>query len=107
MAKVNLTPSFISKSLVCPEGKSKVEFCDTQFPGLYVEVRATCAGQGTYYLRYKNQRGKTKHVKLGLTTELTLAQARKAAKDMKAKVLMGDDPQSERQRKRQCKRQLQ
>ena len=100
MAKVNLTPTFISKSLVCPEGKSKVEFCDTQFPGLYVEVRATCAGQGTYYLRYKNQRGKTKHVKLGLTTELTLAQARKAAKDMKAKVLMGDDPQSERQRKR-------
>lgn len=100
MATVTLTPTFVKSQLHCPPDRKRVEFCDAAFPGLYVEARATSPGQGTYYLRYKNLRGKTKHVKLGRTTELTLTQARKAAKDMKAQVVLGSDPQAERKRKR-------
>jgi integrase len=101
MATVTLTPSFVKSQLHCPPDKKRVEFCDATFPGLYVEARATSPGQGTYYLRYKNMQGKTTHVKLGRTTELTLAQARKLAQSTKAEVLLGADPQAERKRQRQ------
>lgn len=100
MPSVKLTPAFVKNQLQCPPGKRKIEYCDTAFPGLYVEVRATSPGQGTYYLRYKNQRATTRHVKIGRSTELTLTQARKKAKEIKAEVVLGADPQAERRRKR-------
>ena len=64
-----LTESIIKNGLHCPEDKSRIEFCDSELPGLYVEVRATSQGQGTYYLRYKDSTGKTCHQKIGRTTD--------------------------------------
>ena len=100
MARVKLTPTFIKKQLICPSGIRRIEFCD-DFPGFYVEVRATSPGQGTYYLRYKNKRGKTCHKKLGRTTELPLTKARNMAKTLKLKILLGADPRAEANRKKQ------
>ena len=87
--------AFIDGQLICPAGKSRVEFVDPFRTGLYVEVRATSPGQGTYYLRYKDATGKTCHQKLGRTTEVTLAEARKQAKSMKAAITMGANPRGE------------
>jgi len=94
MPKIQLTQSFVKK-VTCPVDKSRIEFCDTAFPGLYLEARATSPGQGTFYLRYKNTNGKTCHQKLGRTHELTLGEARKRAKVMKAEILLGADPRAE------------
>jgi len=80
-----LTESLVSQ-LTCPEGKSRMECCDADLPGLYILVRAG-SDVRTYYLRYKNALGKTAHKKLGRTTEVTLAKARKAAKVFKADLL--------------------
>ena len=52
MPNVKLTNDFVETSLTCPEGKRRVEYCDASRSGLYVEVRATSPGQGTYDLRY-------------------------------------------------------
>ena len=41
----------------CPPGKRRIEYVDKGGTGLYVEVRATSPGQGTYYLRYKDDNG--------------------------------------------------
>ncbi|WP_052383986.1 tyrosine-type recombinase/integrase [Litchfieldella xinjiangensis] len=101
MPKIKLTPSFIKQDLRCPDGKRKVEYCDTQIPGFYVEARATATREGTYYLRYKNARGKTQHVKIAKTTEVTLAQARKKAQQLKADIVLGGDPRGELKRKKQ------
>jgi integrase len=69
---------------------------DADLPGLYVEVRASSPGQGTFYLRYKDATGKTCHQKLGRTVEMTLADARKAAKTLKAEIIaLGADPRGE------------
>jgi integrase len=95
MPIIKLTERFINNDLVCPAGKSRIEYCDTEFPGLYVEVRATSPGQGTYYLRYKNQLNKTAHQKLGRTSEITLGDARKKAKLQKAEISLGSDPRGE------------
>ena len=88
-----LTETIVNK-LTCPEGRNRMEICDQSLPGLYVLVRADSRIK-TYYLRFKNALGKTAHKKLGRTTDISLAAARKAAKAMKADILAnGHDPRS-------------
>ncbi|MBU3069390.1 tyrosine-type recombinase/integrase [Aestuariicella sp. G3-2] len=101
MPTVNLTSSFIKKSLYCPEGKTKIEFCDESLPGLMVEVRSSSPGRGSYRLRYKDNTARTRYVSLGKTTEVSLSDARKQAKDFKAKIRLGADPSEERKSRRQ------
>ena len=72
--------------LTCHDAKTRMEFCDSELLGLYVLVRAG-SDVKTYYLRYKNELGKTAHKKLGRTTDISLAKARKAAKVFKADLL--------------------
>ena len=73
---------------ICPPGKTRVEFCDADLPGLYVDVRTTNPGTGVYYLRYKDKNGKTCHQKLGRVCDLDLAEARKLAKTLKADIIV-------------------
>jgi integrase len=95
MPVVKITDSFVSNHLQCPEGKGRIEYCDSDRSGFYVEVRATSPGQGTYYLRYKDACNKTAHRKLGRTTEISVSEARKRAKLQKADILRGADPRAE------------
>jgi len=95
MPIIKLNQKFINTQLHCPNGKTRIEYCDADLPGLYIEVRATSPGEGTYYLRYKNAVGKTSHQKLGRTHNITLADARKKAKALKAEIALGADPRSE------------
>jgi integrase len=95
MPVVKLSESFIRNNLQCPETKSRVEYCDSELPGLYVEVRATSPGQGTYYLRYKDSTGKTRHQKIARTADIGLVEARKQARTLKAEIALGSDPRAE------------
>lgn len=95
MPVVKLSESYIKNNLQCPEGKHRIEFCDTELPGLYIEVRATSPGQGTWYLRYKDANGKTCHQKIGRSTDTNLLEARKQAKKLKAEIALGSDPRGE------------
>ena len=95
MPVVKLTESFIRNNLLCPSHKSRFELCCQDLPGLYLEVRATSPGQGTYYLRYKDNSGKTCHQKIGRTTDITLVEARRQAKTLKAEIALGADPRGE------------
>jgi len=80
--------------LQCPDGKARIELCDADCPGLYFEVRATNPGHGTAYLRYKDGTGKTCHQRLGTTNEVSLADARKQARTLKAEIALGAYPKS-------------
>ena len=96
VALASIKEIIASNGLICPAGKTRVEFCDTEFlPGLYLEVRATSPGAGTYYLRYKDANRKTCHQKIARTTEIDLAEARKRAKILKAEIQLGADPRGE------------
>ncbi len=94
MPIIKLTQSFINNDLRCPEGKSRIEFCDMDQPGLYVEVRSTSQGSGTFYWRYKDSTGKTCHQKIARTSDISLADARKQAKTLKAEISLGADPRA-------------
>lgn len=92
--KIKLTQGFIS-SASCPPDKNRVEYCDTDLPGLY--VLASSAGNTlTYFLRYKDSAGKTCHQKIGRASDISLADARKQARTLKAEITAnGRDPRAE------------
>jgi hypothetical protein len=69
MPVLKLTQAMFPQVLKCPEGKARIELCDADCPGLYIEVRATSPGQGTFYYRYKDANKKTNHQRLGSTNE--------------------------------------
>ncbi len=77
MPIVDFTATFMARELDCPAGKKRIEYCDSQCPGLLLEVRAAAGSVPTWYLRYKAP--KTTYERLGNVQTLTLAQARKAA----------------------------
>jgi len=70
--------------LVCPPGKSKIEYGVADEPNLFVECRASEKAIPTWYLRLKNAKGTNTYRKLGTVKELSLAQARKLAQQIKA-----------------------
>nr|WP_316640034.1 tyrosine-type recombinase/integrase [uncultured Roseateles sp.] len=92
---VKLTPAFVANSLQCPPGQRRIEFVPDDLPGMYIEVRATSPGQGTYFLRYKDAASKTCHQKIGKSTAITLADARKEAKRLKAEIALGANPSAQ------------
>lgn len=95
MPIIKLTNAFVSNHLHCPPEKGRIEYCCDELPGLYVEVRSSRQGQGTYYLRYKDRAGKTCHQKIGRTATMSLPDARKQAKTLKAEISLGADPRGE------------
>lgn len=100
MPVIKLTPEFLATSLICPAGQRRIEYCDGHHrdavPGLYIEVRNTSPGHGTFYLRYKDQAGKTCHAKVGRTTDLDLDAARERARTLRARIALGADPVAEK-----------
>lgn len=95
MPIVKMTADFVKNGLVCPPGKERIEFVPDDLPGMYLLVSATSPGQGTFFCRYKNGASKTCHIKVGRTTEISLAEARKQVIKLKGETSTGKDPQAE------------
>ena len=95
MAVVKLTQQFIDHQLICSEDVQRTEYVSDERSGLYVEVRSSSNGQGTYYLRYKDISGKSCHQKIGKTSDISLADARRKVKELKAEISLGADPRAE------------
>ena len=100
MAKVKLTQKYIDNPPRPAPYKSREEHCDIALPGLYFETRATCTEWGTFFLRYKDDNGKTCHQKLGRSCDITLKQAREEAKRLRAEIQLGANPRAEAKAKK-------
>lgn len=100
MATATLTASIITHNLHCPAGKTRIEICDMDVRGLYVEVRSSNPGKGTYYLRYKDSHGKTCHQRLGQTADISLNDVRKKARALRAEIASGADPRADAKARR-------
>lgn len=93
--RVKLTENFISTGLQCSAGKRREELVDLVVAGMFIEVRAVSPGQGTFYYRYRDVNGHTQTKKLGRSTDITLAEARSQAKELRAQVALGANPRAE------------
>jgi hypothetical protein len=99
MPIVKLDSDFIKNQLICPTGMRRIEFCSQELPGLLVEVSNASPGKGTFMLRYKNS-GRTKYIKIGRTYDISLADAKKKALQLKAEITTGGDPRQDKKDKR-------
>lgn len=87
------------ETLSCPAGKSKIEYCCAELPGLLLEVRSG-ASSPTWQYRYKVA-GKTKYKRIGNLDSHTLAQAKQEAVQLKAEIQNGRDPRAEIQKQKE------
>lgn len=94
MPVLKLTSAFMSSGLICPEGQSRIEYCDSEVRGLLAECRSTSPSVATWYIRFK-QKGRTAYKRIGITTDITLADARKQAKVIKGEIASGINPKGE------------
>lgn len=97
MPKTELDSRFISHA-TCPEGKRKETYFDTATKGLCLEVRVS--GGKTYFLRYTDDRGKTRYTKLADARDVSLPQARKLCDRTRNEIAMGVDPLDNKAAKR-------
>lgn len=95
MPVIKLSQDFITHRLHCPDSKTRVEWCDKDLPGLFIEVRENRQGQGTFYYRYKDINGKTCTQKVGRSTDIDLAEARNRAKALRAEIALGANPRAD------------
>lgn len=95
MPVVKLSQDFITHRLQCPDSKTRVEWCDKDLPGFFIEVRENKQGQGTFYYRYKDINGKTYTKKVGRSMDIDLTEARNRAKALRAEVALGANPRAD------------
>lgn len=79
---------FMVDGLVCPLDKKKIEYSVADEPGLFLECRASAKALPTWYLRLKNAKGTNVYKKLGTVKDVSLSQARKLVKQIKAEHLV-------------------
>ena len=92
MTVLTLTQNLISQGFQFPAGKTRLEVCDLQVRGLYLDVSSTAPSQGVFRLRFKDGCGKTCHAPLGHSNDVTLDSARRAATLFKAQITQGIFP---------------
>lgn len=100
MPRVRLTQSYVDTEACCPAGKQKVDYFDTDVPGLLLKVMPT--GKRTYYLRYKDSHHRSREKSLGLDARVvSLGDARQQAKQNLTEVALGRDPFASKQVRRE------
>ena len=89
MPVINLNQQTI-KPLVCPSGSKKIVYFDSRCKGLLLEVRVS--GGRTYYLRFTDERSRSRQHKLGDACDISLTQAKQLAEKKRNQIAMGIDP---------------
>ena len=67
---------------------------------MFVECRSGCDDH-TYYVRYRDPAGTTRLVRLGRTSQISLADARREARKKKAEITLGADLHAEKMARKQ------
>jgi integrase len=93
MPSARLTELQIRAAKTLP-GRAQVDLWDRGVVGL--SLRVTSNGVKTFSLKYRNTRGKEKRIKLGRYPELSLADARAAAMEYRARIARGEDPAADK-----------
>lgn len=84
----------VLKTLCCPVGQAKIDYHDAGCKGLMLEIRAT--GGRTWYLRYRDARGKQRQFRIADAQDLSIELARRRADELRTRIAMGEDPAVEK-----------
>jgi hypothetical protein len=92
--RVTITSELI-QGVRCPDDKKKIELVHTAADtrGWYLECARGLPGQGIHRFRYKSpSTGKTKHIRIGSTTEISLLDAMTKAREYGQRLDAGLEP---------------
>ena len=82
------------EQLKCTSAQGREFFRDTDCRGLCIEVRST--GGKTYYLSYRDDRGRQRLYKLANAADVPPQQAQQLCDRARNKIVMGEDPSKQR-----------
>lgn len=74
----------------CPPHRKRLDLWDETIAGFVLEVRPS--GNRTYGLRYNDDAGRQRQVKIGNYGDITFAQAKDAAKRLRSEAVLGGNP---------------
>ena len=94
MPKMKITAALIKAPPPVPPNARKLRITDTELPGFTLELWPT--GAATFWLKYTDQGGRTREVKIGRASDITVEQARRRAKELRGQVVLNGDPAAER-----------
>jgi integrase len=84
-------------ALMLPDGKNDVMYFDSELPRFGYRLRRS--GDKvlrSWVIQYRNKAGASRRLLLGSAEEFTAARAREAAKDVLARIRLGQDPQGDK-----------
>jgi len=84
-----------------PDGKKSMEYRDQDLPGFLIAQYHTNPDIGTYTLRYRDEHGRQRALKIGRTNEMSLKGAKAIAKTKKSEIVLGGDPAGAAEKKRE------
>ena len=93
-----ITTAFCKSPPPLQAGQRKVRYTDPSITGFTAEVWPS--GSIIFWLRYTDPRGRSREEKLGRFGDVTVDQARRRAKELRAQVSLGGDPAAERDKLR-------
>ncbi len=89
MPSRRLDSNFMKTGLICPEHLAHIEYTDENRTGLYIEVRSTSQGQGTFWHRFKDDSNRTARIKIGRTSDISIKDAKDRVDVLRAKRALG------------------
>ena len=92
---MKLTTVTVNKKELLPAGKAEVIHFDHEIPGFGLRIRA--GGSRNWICQYERA-GRQRRVTIGNVKVFNPDQARKAAREILARVRLGQDPQAERRK---------
>lgn len=81
-----------------PDGAAKLRVFDDKLTGFIMEVRAS--GSVTFYVRYRDARSRQREMRIGRLGDVTVDEARRRAREIRAEAALGRDPAGDRDRLR-------
>lgn len=89
MRRTHLTKQLIQR-ISCPENMKKIRYYDQKQKGLFLQIRSS--GTKTYYVRYRDKRGRNVELKIADAADINPPQARREAAMIREQVALGKDP---------------
>ena len=95
MTRTKLDAAYCAAT-TCPKGKKRVNFWDSIIPGFLLEVRA--GGGKTFYLRFTDEGGRQRQLKIGKYESITFQQAKAKARKLRSEVELNGNPAAKKER---------
>ena len=96
--KQKITAALVKAPPPLPVGARKLRITDTETTGFTMEVWAS--GGIVFWCRYVDQNSRSREIKLGKACDISVEQARRKAKELRAQISLDGDPAAARDKKR-------